>query len=100
MSSKHKKYRPYIRRLKPSDKADDFRTAVRLALYRQVGWSGWVMAQYGFPGVVIAVDRNRRDLMRSPLAVWVGDKTFKQWARGVQLYATTHRANGEATTNA
>lgn len=87
MSSKHKKFRPYIRRMKPSDKADDFRTALRLALYRDVGWSGWVMAQHGFPGRVTAVERDKSDLKRSPLAVYVGAKTFKQWARDVQRYA-------------
>lgn len=87
MSSKHKKYRPYIRRLKPSDKADDFRTDMCLALHRVTGWSGWVIAQHGFPGRVIAVERFKKDLVRTPLPVYFGDKTFKQWARGVQRYA-------------
>lgn len=87
MSSKHKKYRPYVRRLKPSDKADDFRTALRLAFYREVGWKGWVIAQHGFPGVVTAVDRSKRDLMRSPFVVYLGKKTFRQWARDFQRHA-------------
>lgn len=87
MCSKHKKFRPYVRRLKPSDKADDFRTAVRLAVYREAGWTGWVMVQHGFPGRVMGVERSKRDLMRSPLPVLVGAKTFKQWARDAQRYA-------------
>lgn len=87
MSSHHKKYRPYIRRMKPSDKSDDFWTAIRLELYRSADWSGWVLVQHGFPGVVMAVDRCKRDLMHSPFPVLAGSKTFKQWARDFQRHA-------------
>lgn len=96
MSSKHKKYRPYVRRLKPNDKADDFRTAIRLEIYRQVGWSGWVLAQHGFPGRVIGVERDKADLMRSPFPVMLGQKTFKQWARDVQRHAANKGQGGDA----
>jgi len=87
MSSKHKKYRPYVRRMKAADKADDFRTTIQLAFHRMIKKPSWVLAQHGFPGRVMAVEFSKRDLMRSPLPVAVGAKTFKQWARETQVYA-------------
>lgn len=95
MSSKHKKFRPYVRRLKPGDKSDDFRTAVQLALFRAVGWSGWVIAQHGFPGVVTAVERTKGEIMRKPFQVMLGQKTFKEWARDFQRYASGHAEGGK-----
>ena len=88
MSSKHKRYRPYVRRMKPGDKADDFRTAICLEFYREIKRKAWVLAQHGFPGRVIGVDSSKRALMQSPLVVAVGRKTFKQWARDTQRYAS------------
>jgi len=87
MSSKHKKFRPYIRRLKPSDRADDWRTALRLAVYQMRNWNGWVMVQHGFPGRVMAVGESKQELLRSPFSVLSGRYSFKQWAREVQRHA-------------
>jgi hypothetical protein len=61
---KHIKNRPYIRRVRVTDKADDFRTAIRLAFYSEIKKTGFVLAQRGQKDVVIAVAKTKQELMR------------------------------------
>lgn len=59
---------PYIRRQKPSDKADDLRTAIRLSAFNLQNRKGWGMVQHGFRGPVLAVAGSKRELLESPLS--------------------------------
>ncbi|ADC73104.1 hypothetical protein TK90_2617 (plasmid) [Thioalkalivibrio sp. K90mix] len=83
MSSHHKKYRPYIRRQHPADRADDFSTALRLALFQENGWRGWVLVQHGVRGKVVEIARSRGELIHSMVGA---DEGFQAWARRVQAF--------------
>ncbi|WP_028492741.1 hypothetical protein [Thioalkalivibrio sp. ALE19] len=83
MSSHHKRYRPYIRRQHPSDRADDFSTAMRLALYLNQGWKGWVLVQHGVRGKVLAIAGTQEELVRSVIGP---DERFRDWSRRVQAF--------------
>lgn len=80
---KRDKFHPYIRRMRPTDRADDLRTAMRLAFYSG-RTTAFVLVQRGFPHSVLAVGKSRRDIQQSILVVMMGRKKFKQWARDVK----------------
>lgn len=72
--SKYRKGVAYLRHMKPSDKANDFRTAIRLATFADK--SCWkhpervkpvVLVQHGVKGVA-AVFMNRDEALRSMMA--------------------------------
>ena len=82
---KSKKYRPYIRRLNGKEKADDLRTAFRLAFFGLFP-KAYVLVQHGFPKSALAVGRSKKDVVgQIPAIVWQG-KTFKQYSKDVQKY--------------
>ncbi|WP_019584151.1 hypothetical protein [Thioalkalivibrio sp. ALE16] len=83
MSSHHKKYRPCIRRQHPADRADDFFTALRLAVFQENGWRGWVLVQHGVRGKVVGIARSRGELIHSMVGP---DESFRAWARRVQVF--------------
>lgn len=58
----HRRGLLYLRKLRPSDKADSLREAVRLIYFVTHG-GGYVIAQRGFRSRVIAVARTKRDLL-------------------------------------
>ncbi|WP_019025407.1 MULTISPECIES: hypothetical protein [unclassified Thioalkalivibrio] len=81
MSSRHKKFRPYIRRRHASDRSDDFHTALRLSIFDEAGWGGWVLVQHGVRGKVIAVERSRDEVVGSVVS---SGESFREWALRVQ----------------
>lgn len=90
-------YKPYIRLGKFNEKATSMREAMRLAYYRErkreTGREYWVMLQRGVtPPLVLAVGSKKSDLKRSPVQVWVGRKTFNQWANDTKRHAQGKRA--------
>jgi len=54
----------YIRRLKPSDKANDLNTAIRMGVYK------YGIFQHGFNGYCCAAGRSKHDLKKSFLFGW------------------------------
>lgn len=76
----NKKYKPYIRRLKPTDKSESMRTCVRMAYYNITGKKAFALVQHGFPDLVIEVGSSKQEIKKSILM----GGTFKQWQRRVK----------------
>lgn len=81
-----KKFLPYVRRGSKRDKSESISIAFRMAYFQASGRDYWVMLQRGFPHLVIACGRTRREVENSPLLVAGGRKSFRQWARSIQRY--------------
>jgi len=89
---KHRRLKPYIRRMKNSDKARDLRTAIRLEFFKLMRevegkkrW-GYVLVQHGAGGV-IAVAKSKAAVKDSIVVVGLGMKRFKAWQREVKRSA-------------
>jgi hypothetical protein len=85
---KYQKFKPYVRLANGKEHAASFRDAIRLAFYESLGKPFYVMVQRGCPNAVIGVGKSKRDLKRGPVAVWADDKTFREWAKWIQQYAS------------
>lgn len=85
MRKRHKKnlYRPYVRRMKTSDTAEDWTTALRLATFQLTG-GGYVLKQRGFKRFTMSVGASRQSVMESIAAVgWTPGSTsklFRAWS--------------------
>ena len=83
--------RPYIRRASGRERSNDLRVAFKLAYHAQLNRPYYVMVQRGYPLLVIAVGRSRREVEQSVMTVRCGIKTFRQWSSDVRRYATKQR---------
>lgn len=83
------KFKPYIRRMKGTETADDFRTSLRLSLLSELRHKRkvYVMVQRGFPNKAISVGLSKRDIKRHILVVACGKKTFNEWSNDTKKYA-------------
>jgi hypothetical protein len=91
----HRRGLLYLRKLRPSDRADSLREAVRLIYFGTHG-GGYVIAQRGFRSRVVAVARTKRELLGllvgprirslSRGGNWKRPTTrdFRAWAKRVQ----------------
>ena len=80
---RHQRFKPYIRRQRPSDKAEDLRTALRLGILPELSPKTYVLVQRGCPGV-LAVGLSRREVQRSILSVTMKQKTFRRWQMDIK----------------
>lgn len=88
---RRRKFTPYIRRLRPSDKSGSIRVALKLILYEA---AGYVLVQHGVSGVLNAAS-SRQQLIDSLAGArtvalrshedWKHPKTrhFREWAARV-----------------
>jgi hypothetical protein len=88
---RHKKYLPYVRRATGRERSGSFRVAFRLAFYQEMGKPYYVLVQRGFTNLAIEVGPTRREVQRSPVPVSAGWKSFRQWAKEIQAYASGKR---------
>lgn len=89
MKPRHR-YKPYVRRANGKERSESFRTAIRLAFYRELGKPFWVMVQRGWPNLAIECGATAADVRGMPLLsklfgfqVWAN--RLKQQARGERL---------------
>lgn len=73
--------KPYIRRLRKTDKEMDFRTAVRLAAAETMGYK-YVLVQRGVSGV-LDVDKSKQKIKNKLIGV-KKSKDFDVWANQVK----------------
>lgn len=71
------------------EKASDFRTSMRLALFDGVRKKRkvYVMVQRGFPNDVMAVGMSKHEIKNSILGVAVKKYTFNEWANIIKKRA-------------
>jgi hypothetical protein len=83
------KFKPYVRLMNGKEKAQDFRTSLRLSLLGSLRHERpvYVMVQKGCPNFVMAVGLSKHDIKSSILPVLCRKKTFNEWAHGVKRYA-------------
>ena len=94
---RHRKFVPYIRRLRQSDRGQGLRAAFRVELFKETG--GYAVVQRGFPNLVMSVARTRDELVRSLIGALVKAKQrhkkrrrpagcdVRAWANGLGRYA-------------
>lgn len=74
------KYIPYIRKVQPRDRAADFRTSMRIAVFEtHKGYDYYVVVQRGVPNLVIIAGLSKRDIKDSLFAGW------KRFVKAVKL---------------
>lgn len=81
---KHNKFKPYIRKARGDEKADDFRVAFRLAFYARRRKPFYVLCQHGFPELAMECGASKREIANSIVPILLKHKTFKQWARAIK----------------
>jgi len=76
--------------MRGDEKANDLRTAMRLAFYRIIredGYSAFVMVQHGFPKTAMAVGNSKQQIRDSIFVVWANRVSFGQWSRSIKRRA-------------
>lgn len=84
---KYNKFKPYIRKARGDEKADDFRVALRLAFYALRKKPFYVLCQHGFPKFVMECGASKREIANAIVPILLKRKTFKQWSREIKKRA-------------
>ena len=74
----------YVRRMRPTDQADTWQTAIRLGFFQMTrldkGKAAYVLVRHGFPDV-LEVDKSKRVMQSRLCSGRAGRKSFKQNCR-------------------
>ena len=80
---KYRKYKPYIRKIKPADKSESIRTAYRMAYYKVTEKPAYGLFQYGFRNLVCEVEGSKKDLKDRVLF----KEKYRDWQKKVKNFA-------------
>lgn len=86
---------PYVRLANGREKAERFREAMRLAIFKKSGKPYYVLVQRGYPNTAIAVGLSKRDVKQSIFSVAVGRMTFREWCHLTMFKLGKAKARGE-----
>lgn len=79
---KHRKFKPYIRRLSSKDKTESMVMAYRIAYYNVMNKPAFVLVQHGFRNQVIEIDDTKERLKNRLLL----GGPFKHWQKRIKKF--------------